>query len=187
MKTEPWFYTYSGIKFQLLDPTMDMINIHDIAHSLSMQCRWNGHCKFFYSVAEHSFHVSNLVPKSLALHGLLHDAAEAYVGDIITPYKDQLVNAKTIEHKILKLIFECFGVANTLDDKHIVKLFDGQMIPTEAFQIVPFATEYKWLEAFPHPAKIDLECWKSSVAKAVFLDRFNTLLNINENGTMEAA
>ncbi len=172
MKTEPWFFTYSGIKFDLLNPTQDMIDIEDIAHALSMQCRWNGHCKYFYSLAEHSYHTSYLVPEKLALHALLHDAAEAYCGDLITPLKDQLPNFKKIEHKILHLIFDCFGVQNSPEDKMQIKFADGRMIPTEAYQIIPNSESYEWLKDFPPRAQIDLEMWNPIISKGMFMNRF---------------
>ena len=72
--------TRMGIEFYPLDPRPDEILIHDIAHSLSLQCRWAGHCSEFYSVAEHSIRVSDYLLEtcgpSLALVGLMHDASE---------------------------------------------------------------------------------------------------------------
>ena len=77
-KIEPWIQTYSGKKFWLDPPMWDQIDIIDIAHALSMTCRYGGHSKFFYSVAQHCCLMSRLVPKRLALAALLHDAVEAY-------------------------------------------------------------------------------------------------------------
>lgn len=71
--------TFSGALYWPMDPRPEDVNILDIAHSLSMQCRYTGHVSKFYSVAEHSVHVSNIVPKELAMCGLLHDATEAYL------------------------------------------------------------------------------------------------------------
>ena len=68
-----WIQTYTGIKFDALNPKPKMIDIVDIAHALSMTCRFNGHVKNFYSVAEHSYYVSQLAPKGYKLCGLLHD------------------------------------------------------------------------------------------------------------------
>lgn len=84
--------TASGGKFFFLDPRPEEIDIRDIAHHLSMLCRWNGACRRFYSVAEHSVNVYRVVwtmTKSphLALSALLHDAHEAYLGDITKPAK----------------------------------------------------------------------------------------------------
>ena len=73
---ESYIETVSGRKFYFLNPNPEDIDIEDIAHALSMQCRFTGHTKWFYSVAEHAIWVSYLVPVHLALEGLLHDASE---------------------------------------------------------------------------------------------------------------
>lgn len=85
--TGAWIETYTGRKFHLLDPQPDEIDIKDIAHALSNQCRYAGHTRTFYSVAEHSYHVSLLVSPKHALEALLHDASEAYLSDLSRPVK----------------------------------------------------------------------------------------------------
>ncbi len=66
------------------------IDIEDIAHSLARLCRYNGHCGGFISVARHSIWVAqHLEPEGLGLWGLLHDAPEAYLGDMTRPVKKQ--------------------------------------------------------------------------------------------------
>lgn len=87
MKGPTWLPTFSGGQLDPLDPDPAQIRIVDIAHALSNLCRWNGHCRAFYSVAEHSLRVSHAVPAKDALWGLLHDAAEAYLGDFVSPLK----------------------------------------------------------------------------------------------------
>ncbi|NIR14780.1 MAG: HD family hydrolase, partial [Desulfobacterales bacterium] len=82
-----WFQTYSGKIFSPKKPGPEQICIEDIAQSLSMICRFNGHISEFYSVAQHSVLVSRLVPEGFELEGLLHDATEAYVGDMPSPIK----------------------------------------------------------------------------------------------------
>lgn len=84
--------TVSGQAFDILRPRPEMVNLRDIAHALSMQCRYNGHVPTFYSVAEHSVRVAQWMEgqgygKLECLAGLMHDAAEAYVGDMVRPMK----------------------------------------------------------------------------------------------------
>jgi hypothetical protein len=83
----PYFITFSGNRYHFLDPDLGEITIWDIAHSLALQCRYAGHSPLFYSVAEHAVLVSQVVPQELALAGLMHDATEAYVSDLIRPCK----------------------------------------------------------------------------------------------------
>jgi hypothetical protein len=91
-----WIQTFTGKQFWPLDPRPDEVYIEDIAHALGNICRFNGHCLRFYSVAEHCFHVSHKVVPGLALMGLLHDAAEAYVCDVVRPVKPYLKEYKKI-------------------------------------------------------------------------------------------
>ena len=91
-----WITTYTGQHFYPLDPRPHEVNMLDIAHALSMICRFNGHTQFFYSVAEHSircaYHAHEQWPDriELQLAALLHDASEAYLCDIPRPVKLQL-------------------------------------------------------------------------------------------------
>jgi len=82
-----WILTYTGKRFDTLNPKPEDICIEDIAHALSMICRFGGHCRQFYSVAQHCLLVSCNLPVEAELWGLMHDAAEAYVGDVVTPIK----------------------------------------------------------------------------------------------------
>lgn len=102
--------TFTGKYFNVFEPTLEMICIEDIAHSLSNQCRFGGHLPVFYSVAEHSLFCSRLVvsPK-YCLAALLHDASEAYFIDIPSPVKKRLSNYKEIENNLMSLIAEKFG------------------------------------------------------------------------------
>lgn len=95
----------------LLDPDPDDIELEDIAHALSNLCRFNGHSRTFYSVAQHSVLVSKLVPEKDALAGLMHDAGEAYFGDMSSPLK-RILDSPTFvaaEDLIQSRIAEKFG------------------------------------------------------------------------------
>src|SRR5271165_5200280 len=92
--------TYTGKKFFPYDPRPEQICIEDIAHGLSMLCRFVGQCRFFSSVAEHSIAVARLLPANLKLFGLLHDASEAYLADLPRPVKAGLPEYKAIEANV---------------------------------------------------------------------------------------
>jgi hypothetical protein len=105
-----YIHTFSGIAFDLLNPKPEMILIDDIAHSLSLINRFNGAALFPYSVAQHSLYVASLLPPELKLHGLLHDAAEAYIGDMVSPLKKIMPQYKIVEEKISKVVALVFGL-----------------------------------------------------------------------------
>lgn len=120
---DPWMETYTGKKFFLgHDLNLDQINIEDIAHSLALNCRYNGHCSRFYSVAEHSVLISKIVPEEYAKVGLLHDATEAYLSDIVRPFKRSLGNYVEIENTLYSRIAKKFGIEETIPG--IVKFYD---------------------------------------------------------------
>lgn len=101
--------TFTGKYVDVGNPTPDMFCIEDIAHALSMQPRFGGHLKKFYSVAQHSINCSFDVPDEDSLAALLHDASEAYLCDIPSPIKKLLPDYKRIEHKLMTVIAEKFG------------------------------------------------------------------------------
>ena len=86
----PAISTRSGRRLYLQNPNAGQIHIDDIAHGLAHQCRFNGQTNKFYSVAQHSVMVASILPPELRLAGLLHDAAEAYLGDSVQPLKELL-------------------------------------------------------------------------------------------------
>lgn len=101
--------TFTGKYINVFDPNPDLICIEDIAHGLSMQCRFGGHTTHFYSVAQHSIEVSLMCSEPHELAGLLHDASEAYLLDIPRPIKKQLSGYKEVEGRLMKVIAEKFG------------------------------------------------------------------------------
>lgn len=116
--------TVSGIWVDILDPKSEQITLHDIAHQLSLVCRFGGAIKEHYSVAAHSIWVSHTVPPEHALQGLLHDAAEAYLGDMPTPLKNLLPEYKKIEQRFWEVIANKFNVPVELAE--VVKEVDQQ-------------------------------------------------------------
>ena len=112
--------TYSGELFNPLAADGEdcgPIRLFDIAHALSNLCRFNGHVKRFYSVGEHSLYVSALLDSSkygnsreLQRWGLMHDAAEAYLGDMVRPIKQKMPEFEAIEDRLLRRIAGRFGL-----------------------------------------------------------------------------
>lgn len=105
-----WMQTASGRAYYPGAPLAGDVNIDDIAQALSKLCRFGGHCKRFYSVAEHSVLVSQVVPERYALQALLHDATEAYVVDLPRPLKHQLPAYMDIEARNWSVIAEHFNL-----------------------------------------------------------------------------
>jgi len=97
-----WFYPF--------DPRPEEIHIRDIAHALSMLCRFGGHVRSFYSVAQHSVLVSLNVPEEFALVGFLHDATEAYIGDMVAPIKRQLPRFNYVEDLVWCAVVDRFDL-----------------------------------------------------------------------------
>lgn len=175
MRTERnWFPTYSGIKFYPTDPTVDAICIEDIAHSLSLQCRFAGHVRWFYSVAQHSVIVSQNLPPELRLAGLLHDAAEAYCQDLIRPIKAHLAEYLQICARIEDVICQKYDVYGMYDLR--VKEADLRALVTERrdlYRPSP-ADDFNWgVNALPYERKIDT--WSPDAAESIFLERFKEL------------
>jgi 5'-deoxynucleotidase YfbR-like HD superfamily hydrolase len=112
-----WLPTFTGGQLDPLNPDESHIRIEDIAHALSNLCRWNGHCRHFYSVAEHSIRVSHSVPSKDALWGLLHDAAEAYLGDFVSPLKHHTTCGEEYqrhEARLMAAIASRFGLIGAM-------------------------------------------------------------------------
>lgn len=134
--TVSYIQTFTGKKFYFRDPRPEDIAIEDIAHSLSHLCRFTGHSKLFYSVAEHSVAVCDEVAgDNLKLIALLHDATEAYIGDISSPLKGQIEmrEVKNLEKRIWQAVANKFGVDHTLPEE--VKRADLQLLADEAAMI----------------------------------------------------
>ena len=126
--------TYTGKKFSLDTPEFD---IEDIAHSLGMLCRYNGHCRHFISVAEHSLIVSLLCEElSLAdpMEGLLHDASEAYLSDVPSPFKQRLPEWQRIDDLLTSALREHFMLPEKKDAG--VKEADWLSLFVEAYYLL---------------------------------------------------
>ena len=176
-RTGDWMQTYTGRQFWPLDPRADEVDINDIAHSLSNMCRFAGHVRRFYSVAEHCVRVSWLAPVEnprLALAALLHDATEAYVVDVPRPLKRFLSGYKEIEDRVARAVEERFGLdAGSLDHPE-VKFWDEVLLATEARDLMGGESAGKWhLRAAPLSAHIGP--WAPEEARDRFRRRFMAL------------
>ena len=110
MVTRLPMHTFTGKEFYALEPNVKDISIVDIAHGLSNVCRYGGMCKEFYSVGQHSIICAWEAPYPLRKKLLLHDASEAYIGDIISPLKmtDQYEIYRQVERRLMEVIYEKF-------------------------------------------------------------------------------
>jgi hypothetical protein len=164
--------TFSGRRFFPFDPRPEDIDIVDIAHALSMTCRYGGHAKQFYSVAQHSVLVASKAPAHLALRALLHDAAEAYIGDLIRPIKkdDRMAAFHDIERSVEHAICVALDVPWPLLTPEI-KALDNRILLDER-EAVMSASGHDWkVEGEPLGVHIDL--WAPTVAKWKFLDAYD--------------
>lgn len=131
---DSWIQTYTGKKFWPLSPIIQDIDIIDIAHSLSMQCRFNGHCIKFYSVAEHSYWMAEAARKMdrsgvEILWCLLHDSPEAYLCDVPSPIKGRLEGFYRMEMRLMRAVASRFGLS--WPEPKLVKELDYRILATE--------------------------------------------------------
>jgi hypothetical protein len=128
--------TFSGLRFWPLDPDPAKILIDDIAHALAHQCRFGGHASKFYSVAEHSVHVSRHCLPEHALWGLLHDASEAYLVDLPRPLKllPEFAAYREAERRLQRAVSVRFGLAP--EQPASVTAADDKMLWIEAHSLL---------------------------------------------------
>lgn len=166
----PTIMLASGKRFDLLDPMNSDFDIHDIAHGLSHVCRYAGQCRTFYSVAEHSILVSETVDE-FGFEALLHDAAEAFIGDITRPLKQLLPDYKMIEADVEAAIGERFGLRLT-EAKATIKKADLRVLAAEQMQVMAAGCADWTIDAGIEPAPIKVRGLLPEQAKAEFLQHF---------------
>lgn len=180
-----WMATYTGKRFFPFLPgrDMDAIHIRDIAHALSMQCRYGGHCKRFYSVAEHSVHLARFVLRdrvrsdatlSAAMWALLHDASEAYVADIVRPAKRGLPEYKRMEDGIMAAIAERFKLTEVMPA--YVDQLDRRILLDERKQNMRDQDTVWQATQGLEPLGITLEYWHPSTAEDKFLGMYYNII-----------
>jgi len=168
-----WIQTHTGLAFDVLAPHSCDIRIEDIAHALSNLCRFGGHCGRFYSVAEHSVHVSHLVPPKFALEALMHDASEAYCVDLPRPIKELLPDYRSIEARIAEAIRRAYWLPVT--ESSCIKEADNAMLLAERDALldeppIPWA----WAAGLTPANRVPM-CLAPHGAKEAFLARFEEL------------
>ena len=164
-----WLLTYTGQKFYPMDPRPEEIRIEDIAHSLANICRFGGHSLRFYSVAQHSIIVSRACTQA-PFQGLLHDATEAYCGDIIRPIKINMPEYRELESRIWLVVCERFGLAPKMHPE--VKVNDNRALMTERRDILVHS-DHEWSLAKDYPPLTDtIFPDPPTVAESVFLTEF---------------
>ena len=166
--------TYSGREFWPLDSRPHEVHIEDIAHALAHQCRFGGHCIRFYSVAEHSVLVARwLMPRygrRVALWGLLHDGAEAYVADVPRPLKAHLAGYKAAEADVQAAISERFNLPPEMPAA--VHEADNRILADEIRQNM---RPMSWHARHDNPLGVTLEFWEPERAEDEMLLAYWTL------------
>jgi hypothetical protein len=177
-----WIQTYSGVAFDLAAPTADMVHPIDLGHSLGRLQRYTGHAHWFYSVAEHCCHVHDHLRETgaseqLAFAGLLHDAPEAYVGDLSRPLKEALGHSSTpmiafrnLEMGVARAVCERFGLPWPLLYDPKVREVDHRILADEADELLD-APPRPWNHHPAGPLGIVLGFWEPGWATAEWLRR----------------
>ena len=174
-----WIQTFTGKAFDVLRPSSDDVCIEDIAHALAHTCRYGGHSRSFYSVAEHCVWMSYTVDTDNALWALLHDASEAYVGDMMHPLKVNIPAFSLVEDRVMAAICERYDLFPFMPQQ--VREHDLRICVDEAAALLgPPPKPWEALEGVPRLG-IDVLCWEPAWAEHQYLHRFNQLTEHKEN------
>lgn len=170
-----WMQTFTGRRFYPLDPRPDELDPEDIAHALSLLCRYGGHVERFYSVAEHCVLMSEAVAPENALAALLHDAAEAYVVDVPRPLKRQLPGYQAIEDGVWNAICLRFHLAGDLPNE--VHEADNRILLTERNALMSRAERW-YVDDEYTPLPVVISGWAPRVAERAYRRRLSDLLSL---------
>lgn len=169
-RTGPWWTTYTGRRFYPLDPRPGDFDILDIAHHLSLINRFNGGTTYPYSVAQHSVVTSYIVEDPYQREALLHDAAEAYLGDITRPIKALIGSAfSDLEDRVMDAIAKQFRLDQSKDAHYYVKVADDIALATEVRDLVPSGFLF---HPTPQPSTFSIKPLPYGEAQKIFLDRY---------------
>lgn len=177
--TTAMIQTVSGRYVDVLRPRPEDIELTDIAHHLSQLCRFGGACRRFYSVAEHSLRVADILPPALRLAGLLHDASEAYVADLVSPLKRALPSYRYVEDLVHAAVRERFGLVLSEEEKQAITRADIVLLATERRDLMPQdKTEWPVLAGVaPLPERISP--MTPEAARAGFLAAFDNYAQLD--------
>lgn len=173
--------TYTGRRVHVFNPDPNTIVIEDISHALAMLCRYGGHTKKYYSVAEHSVILSHIVSARYAKLALMHDASEAYLGDLVRPIKNlpEFKAYRDAEERLRKMIANKFGLQPGLPKE--VSDSDNNLLVTEASVMIEnFDFKNPALKGFKPYTNVEFHFLPPNEAKKFFMGRFNKLFR-NKN------
>ena len=183
-----WMQTHSGRAFDLIDPKPEDVHLSDISHSLSMICRYNGHVSGFYSVAEHCCHIYDWLGmqglhQRIMLAGLLHDAPEAYVGDVIWPVQQALPEFRDAFHALQARVWAVMRVAldipETVDLRHaLVREADVRILLDERAALLTTPPPIPWAVEHLQPLGVEIQAWGPREARVQWLSRYLHILPI---------
>lgn len=169
----PTIMLTSGRYFDFEDPGACEFLITDVAHSLSNLCRFTGHCSEFYSVAQHCVLVSYAVPPEHALKGLMHDSAEAFIGDVSKPLKILLPDYAVIEGRVEEAVFSRFGLAAPFPPS--IKQGDLTLLRTEQRDVMRADSDVWALANGSAPLPGRIKPLAPEAARREFIRRFEEL------------
>ena len=173
MSVNIFISTFLGNHFYPQNPRIEDIDIEDIAHGLAYTCRFNGQTTEFYSVAQHSLMVADLVADELKLEALMHDAAEAYLGDVVKPLKVLLPEFCVIEGQGSNIIAAAFKLGDCC--RAAIKRADLIALATEKRDLMPNSIEPWVYLAGIEELPISLSPMSPQAAKLAFIKRFTEL------------
>lgn len=196
--TGPWFQTFTGAKVNPMTLEPEDVRLEDVAHALSLICRFNGHCNRHYSVAQHSVAGAHVALSSgywhtehehddrrdLALWFLIHDAAEAYLQDLPRPVKyadkffpdaDWAVGFREVEHHVQEVCnLSLLGIRQPSQEiEDDLRKLDDAMLATERHQLMG-NPEIEW-DFLPPPLSGNFPVWHPAQAEKHFLSLFREL------------
>jgi hypothetical protein len=165
----------SGKKFDVISCTLDEIEIEDIAHGLSNICRFTGQIPVFYSVAQHCIEMSYYAPESVRLEALMHDASEAYLGDVSKHLKETIgLPYKAVEDDLMVKIATKFAFAWPCPT--VIKVLDHDMLETEFKQV--WRKRDPSIPSYGVELPVKLRPMTPTLAKEIFLSRYEALKRV---------